>query len=250
MSETQNNSESAKVNPVDLLAKEIYDRDLPIQTESFLPFDKQSFLSGPHILAEIINVLLPKVIIEVGSWKGHSAIKMAEVLNSLDLVSSRIICIDTWLGSLENWSNKEMIKELYLRNGYPTLYEKFLNNVILSGFGNYILPLPMMSKNGATFLKSKKIKGDLIYIDAGHDYESVTNDLNDFYPLLNHNGIMFGDDFPCPSTAQAARDFAISKNMGLMVRDRKYILFRNDQKSLFSNILSNWKIEIDTNLSN
>ena len=46
--------------------------------------------------------------------------------------------------------------------------------------------------------------------------------------------MIFGDDFPYPPTGEAARDFAKSKGLGLMVKGKKYILFRDDQFSKFS----------------
>ncbi|MFM6418929.1 hypothetical protein, partial [Planktothrix sp.] len=87
--------------------------------------DSHNFLTEVDVLRDLIQIIQPKIIIEVGSWKGHSAIKMAETLHNLNLYSSRVLCVDTWLGSLEHWQNENWRKELYLEHGYPTLYEKF-----------------------------------------------------------------------------------------------------------------------------
>ncbi|WP_396442671.1 class I SAM-dependent methyltransferase, partial [Limnospira sp. PMC 1286.21] len=73
-----------------------------------------------------------------------------------------------------------------------------MSNVIRSGLKDYIIPFPMVSATAAAFFDRNEIKADLIYIDAAHDYESVTNDLHNFYPLLSQGGIIFGDDFPYP----------------------------------------------------
>lgn len=236
-----------EVNEIDLLAQEIYG-ELPTQVRAFLPVDSHNFLSEVDVFRDLIQIIQPKIIIEVGSWKGHSAIKTAETLHNLNLYSSRVLCVDTWLGSLEHWQNENWRKELYLEHGYPTLYQRFLNNVIHSGLAKYIIPFPMIAEMAATFFQQRQIKADLIYIDAAHDYKSVTNDLHNFYALLNPDGIVFGDNFPYPPTGDAVRDFAIDKDLGLMVQGRKFILFRDDQLSKFSQ-QSSWNLVLEANSS-
>lgn len=225
------NPQENEVNQAELLARQIYG-ELP--TKSYLPADNQNFLTDVDCFSSLIKITQPQIIIEVGSWKGHSAIKMAQSLQKLGIHSARILCVDTWLGSLEHWENGKWRAQLYLKHGYPTLYERFLNNVIHSGFKDYIIPFPMISSMAATFFQHKSIKADLIYIDAAHDYESVKSDLQNFYPLLSEDGIIFGDDYPYPPTGEAARDFAKTQGLGLMVQGRKYVLFRNEQFSKFS----------------
>lgn len=224
-----------KSQQAEMLAQQIYG-ELP--TKTFLPVvpvDNQGFLGDTDCFRILIETIRPQVIIEVGSWKGHSAILMARNLDDLKLHSSRILCVDTWLGSLEHWEKEAWRKELYLKHGYPSLYERFLSNVINSGFKDYIIPFPMTTATAAAFFAKRQIKADLIYIDAAHDYESVKNDMQNFYPLLSQDGIIFGDNFPYPPTGNAIRDFAISKNLGVIVQGRKCVLFRDDQFSKFDN---------------
>lgn len=223
--------ENNLISPVELLAERIYG-GLP--TKTFLPVDKQGFLSDPGFFQTIIEIVKPLTIIEVGSWKGHSAILMAEILDKLGLHSARILCVDTWLGSIEHWLNQNYREQMDFCDGYPSLYKKFLTNVVRSGYGDYIIPFPMISSVAAKFFQHQKIKADLIYIDAGHDYESVWNDLQNFYPLLNQDGIICGDDFPFAPTGEATRDFAEKEGLGLMVKGRKSVLFREDQFSKFN----------------
>ncbi|WP_423241845.1 glycosyltransferase 61 family protein [Limnospira fusiformis] len=233
--ESVNSIENSDINSSERLAKKIYGQ-LPTSTfSSLLPVDNQSFLSDVDCFRILIETIKPQIIIEVGSWKGHSAILMAQNLRDLNLNSSRVLCVDTWLGSLEHWEKEVWRNQLYLKHGYPSLYERFLSNVIRSGLKDYIIPFPMVSATAAAFFDRNEIKADLIYIDAAHDYESVTNDLHNFYPLLSQGGIIFGDDFPHPPTGNAIRDFAISKNLGIITQGRKCILLRNDQLSKFAN---------------
>jgi capsular polysaccharide biosynthesis protein/tetratricopeptide (TPR) repeat protein len=224
-------TKSDEVNQAEILARQIYG-ELPVETFlPVVPVDSQSFLGDVDCFKTLIETVQPQIVIEVGSWKGHSAILMARHLHDLKLHSARVLCVDTWIGSLEHWEKEAWRKELYLKHGYPGLYERFLSNVINSGLKGYIIPFPMTAATAAAFFAKKQIKADLIYIDAAHDYESVKSDLQHFYPLLSQNGIMFGDDFPYPPTGNAIRDFAISKNLGVTVQGRKCVLFRDDQFS-------------------
>ena len=51
---------------------------------------------------------------------------------------------------------------------------------------------------------------DLIFIDAGHDYESVTEDIMSWFPHLSENGVMIGHDYYAdvwPGVVQAVDEF-------------------------------------------
>jgi hypothetical protein len=43
-------------------------------------------------------------------------------------------------------------------------------------------------------LAARGIAADLLHIDAGHDYDSLTNDLTQAWPVLRHSGVFVGDD--------------------------------------------------------
>jgi predicted O-methyltransferase YrrM len=201
----------------------------------FLPTDHQGFTHDIDVFQYLIELVRPEVIIEVGSWKGGSAIAMSKSLESVGLLKSKIVCVDTWAGSIEHWKNEKWKLELGLKNGYPTIYEKFMANLIRSGYEKFVIPLPMSSKMAAEYLKSKGVKADLIYIDAAHDYESVKSDLESYDPLLTSNGVLFGDDYPHRPVEEAAKDFAKSRNLSLIHRGRKFVL---SKEKLFSKLMN------------
>jgi hypothetical protein len=155
--------------------------------------DLQGWHGDHPIFAELIDKIKPKVILEVGSWKGQSAITMAKALKNLGIFDTRIYCIDTWLGSEEMMTRRPEDKERDLRlvNGYPTIYNQFLSNIIQTGVFDLITAVPNTSVIGARVVPN----GDLIYVDASHDYESVKQDIKIYWEKLNKGGIMFGDDY-------------------------------------------------------
>jgi hypothetical protein len=155
--------------------------------------DMQGWGSDHPVLPWLIGKMKPTLIIEVGSWKGRSAINMARKIESLH-IDSEILCIDTWLGSPEHWlgsgDTHSWWDSLRIKNGRPLLYETFLNNVIASKCQKYITPFPITSEAAFVVLQRLSVKAAIIYIDAGHEYESVLRDIEVYWKLLENDGVM------------------------------------------------------------
>jgi hypothetical protein len=162
-----------------------------------------------EIFAPLIERVRPEVIIEVGTWHGGSAIRMAAETKRLG-IKSKIYCVDTWLGADEFWTTeaKTPDRDLKRRNGWPLAYFDFLGNVVAAGHTDVIHPLPMSSTVGARVLAHYKVKAGLIYIDASHDYDDVRADIRNYLLLLSPGGVMFGDDLNWPGVGRAVADEA------------------------------------------
>lgn len=161
-----------------------------------LPEDTQGWNGNSNIFEKLILELKPKNIVEVGTWKGQSAITMGKILKS-NSIDSKIFCVDTWLGALEFISTLKDTPErnLMLKNGYPQIYYQFLSNVVHNKLENYIIPIPNTSIIGCKYLNWINVKPELIYIDASHEEFDVYFDLVNYYDLLCSGGVIFGDDF-------------------------------------------------------
>ena len=167
----------------------------PYANLDLLPEDLQGWASEAPVFLEVIEKLKPKTIIEVGSWKGRSAIHMTQLaLLHCDARELEVVCVDTWLGSVEHWVDNIDFKN-FMRNGRSRLYEQFLSNVIHKGLQNNITPFPIDSINAYEVCAKLGIVADLIYIDAGHDYTSVGNDLFNWSSILREGGYLIGDDW-------------------------------------------------------
>ena len=179
-----------------------------------------------NVFQDLIAETKPKVIIEVGSWKGGSAIKMARICKELGL-KPRIYCVDTWLGGVEHMIGEHATYRIPGDvHGYPVLYYQFLLNVKLAGHHDVIIPMPNTSVNIGRFLFRAKVQADLIYIDASHQYEDVIYDLSIFNHLLTPTGIMFGDDYNWPDVKRAADDFAKEQGQTLVPYGAPHYILR------------------------
>lgn len=161
-----------------------------------LPYDCQGWHGNHSIFQELIAKTNPKVIIEVGTWKGQSAINMGKIVKKMEL-DCKIYCVDTWLGAVEFWGAYKHTPErnLNLKNGYPQVYYQFLSNVVHENLQDLIIPFPNTSSIAYTHFKNNNIKADLIYIDGSHQEEDVYTDIKNYIKLLNQGGIIFGDDW-------------------------------------------------------
>lgn len=180
--------------------------------------------SEEDLFDDLICEIKPDLIIEVGSWKGASAVRMGKLLKKRGL-HGQIICVDTWLGEIENWTDKSNQQFLKMHRGFPTVFYRFIQNVVANNLQLTIIPLPQTSSIGAKILNHHNIKADLIYIDANHEYTDVLRDLNDYWILLNKGGIMFGDDYHYRTgVAAAVTDFSIANKLHVNIVDRFWVL--------------------------
>jgi SAM-dependent methyltransferase len=153
-----------------------------------------------------------KTVVEVGVWTGNTTIFLAEMLPE----DGKIFAVDHWLGSREHQDPGNSESALL-----PTLFQQFLSNVIHHRLTHKIIPVRMESLKAAKQLKKMGIRPDLIYIDASHDYMSVSRDIKAWFPLLNEGGVLCGDDWglggPIKGVSRAVTDFASKNNLQVCV---------------------------------
>ena len=145
------------------------------------PPDFQGWNSWHEYLFNAILNHRPGVVVEVGVWKGCSALTMARALHNLDC-DGVVVAVDTWLGSSEHWP-------------VSGLYEQFLANICAEGLRDYVLPLRLDSASACHVLYGHDVRPAIVHLDAGHDYLSVTTDLMRWWSLLLPGGTMIADDY-------------------------------------------------------
>jgi hypothetical protein len=148
------------------------------------------------IFETVIEQCRPKVIFEVGSWLGGSAITMGNAVKKLGL-DCEIVCIDAWQGLDAFWDPHDSPvgqPMLLLKNGWPQIYYCFLNNIVNAGLQDIVVPLPMPSNTAAFTMIRMGIFADLIYLDSMHDKDSLLLELK-LFSQVHRPGIMFGDDY-------------------------------------------------------
>lgn len=151
----------------------------------------EGFMSDEEMTWLGSKAIKNKVIIEVGSWMGRSSRAIGDNLGE-DCI---LYCVDHWQGSLSEKfdPNSSHGKAFYMDGDYA--YYTFLNNnrdLIEKG---KIIPIRMHNKSAATYFKENKIKADMVFIDAGHAYEEIKEDIKNWLPLVKEGGTICGHDF-------------------------------------------------------
>jgi hypothetical protein len=204
----------------------------------FQDFDANRFspdLSGwggtdPHFKT-LIEEVRPRLVIEVGTWKGASAVFMGKHLQAAG-GKSALVCVDTWLGALEFWTDQKdetRYRALGLKNGYPSVYYQFLANVVHEGLQDVIVPFPQTSAIAARWFKKNRLAADLIYIDASHDEDDVLSDLRSYWDLVSDGGILFGDDYNWPGVRAAVNYFAFENNFAFELAGLHWVFRKSKQ---------------------
>jgi cephalosporin hydroxylase len=199
------------------------------------PSDLQGWNSNHPVFEELVAQLRPRLVFEVGTWKGGSAVRMGRALQSAG-IDAKLVCVDTWLGSLEFWMDQEdpeRYPQLQLVNGYPSVYFQFLANVVHAGLDRIIVPFPQTSEVAAAWFAASRFQADLIYLDASHDEESVRRELILYYPLLSDRGVVFGDDHDeyWPGVGAAVYRYCRKHQLGYDLNREKWIL-RKDRTQI------------------
>jgi Methyltransferase domain len=187
-----------------------------------------------YILSELLE---PKIILEIGTWEGRSALSWADASSKYN---TAIICVDTWLGSVEHYENKLAGSEwersrIFLEDGYPSIYKTFVTNIRRNGFQDFVIAVPIDSHQAFIIFEKANIKPDICYIDASHDYDSVLADLRAAQKIGSN--IICGDDYYYydHSEVKSAVDFfAKENNMKVIEKQWQFILIRENQQEIYS----------------
>ena len=215
-----------------------------MRVENFTPLqpDFQGWNGNSPVYYELVAETHPTTILEIGSWKGQSTNSLAKACIKKGL-TTKIYCIDTWLGALEFIENERLYGSQWDRmliHGYPSVYYQFLSNMIHNDILEMIEPIPSTSENAVPYVPN----AELIYIDGQHTYKGVKEDLNNYWPKLKKGGIMFGDDYYLmtadvrevdgyrPEVKRAVDEFVEERRLTLEVLYNNFWVIRNGQKQL------------------
>lgn len=189
--------------------------------------DMQGWGGNHPIFSELIKKS-PKMVCDVGVWKGQSTINIAKHLKNKGM-QSLVFAVDTFLGSPWMWyDNADSKKSLKLVHGYPTFYYTFLANVFNSGVENFVVPVISTTYSAYLMFVDSNIKFDLIHIDAEHEYSAVKNDIENYWNLLNNKGAMICDDYSpnWPGVVKAVDEFVQIHKLKFEIHDYKAVIYK------------------------
>ncbi|KAL3536662.1 hypothetical protein ACH5RR_000028 [Cinchona calisaya] len=144
------------------------------------------------VFEHLIRKVKPKTIIEVGTFLGASALHMVKLTRQLGLPDTQILCVDDFRG----WPGfQDRFKDIKTVNGDVMLMYQFMQNVVQAGATETVMMVPFSTEAALEKLCTWGIYGDLIEVDAAHDFHSAWSDINRAYKILNPGGVLFGHDY-------------------------------------------------------
>ncbi|KAH7863273.1 hypothetical protein Vadar_015565 [Vaccinium darrowii] len=158
-----------------------YDNFPPAHASSLLrPSRIKGWGSTGAVFENLIRKVQPRTILEVGTFLGASAIHMAELASGLGL-KTQILCLDDFRG----WPDfRNRFSDVKMVNGDVLLLYQFMQNVVHEKATESVLFVPFSTGSGLEKLCEWGVFGDLIEVDAGHDFHSAWSDINRAYKLL------------------------------------------------------------------
>ncbi len=175
---------------------------------------------GAFFLAEIKRKK-PKSFLEVGVFHGVTARNVCELLFEIHNHDFKYIGLDLFKKNQENES--EIIPNTNFSNPFKQIYFKYIKRQdpytleavedLLKKFKENI---HLIKGNSNTILKKIDMsKIDYVFLDGGHDYETVKNDLNCCSGVIDNNGTILCDDYNlsyAPGVKKAIDEFVEVKN--------------------------------------
>ena len=155
---------------------------------------------GIFFLQEIFKKK-PKFFLEIGVFHGVTARNVCELLYQIHGNDFKYIGLDLFNESDEN--KDEVIPNTKFSNPLKNIYFKYIKRQDPYSIESVIDLLSKFKDNvhlikGNSNIVLKKIdmsKIDFVFLDGGHAYDTVKNDLNCCLEVVNANGTVFCDDY-------------------------------------------------------
>ena len=169
----------------------------------------------------------PRVFLEVGVFHGVTARNICELLNNLHGSNFEYIGLDLFEECDEN-KNEVIPDTAFSSNPIKRLYYKYVKRQnpysleaveqLLKKFKNNIY---LIKGNSNKFLKEIDMsKIDYVFLDGGHEYNTVLNDLNCCLAVIKNDGTVLCDDYDltqAPGVKKAIDEFVKVNNFNCSI---------------------------------
>ena len=174
---------------------------------------------GETFLKEVLNKK-PKSFLEIGVFHGVTARNVCELLYQIHGNDFKYVGLDLFEKSDQN--KFEVIPSTNFKNPFKKFYHQYITRQdpysieavsnLLKKFKNQV---HLIQGNSNQVLKKMDMsKIDFVFLDGGHEYNTVVNDLNSCIDVLKFNGSILCDDYnlgSAPGVKKAIDEF-VTKN--------------------------------------
>ena len=186
-------------------------------------------LDGNYLLNHIKQVK-PKNFLEIGVFHGVTSRNVCEMLYFLHGNDFKFTGID--LFSHETVLKSEYIPKTKFLNPLKTIYYNYIirldpysHQSVLKLLKKFEKNINIIKGNSNMILKEIQSKFDYVFLDGGHKYETVKNDLKNLIQVINNGGIILCDDYNlsyAPGVKKAIDDYVLEKNFNLKILNSRF----------------------------
>ncbi|MDC0406772.1 class I SAM-dependent methyltransferase [Candidatus Pelagibacter sp.] len=191
---------------------------------------------GETFLKEVFNKK-PKSFLEIGVFHGVTARNVCELLYQIHGNDFKYVGLDLFEKSDEN--KFEVIPSTNFKNPFKKFYHQYImrqDPYSIEGVSNLLKKFKnqvhLIKGNSNQVLKKMDMsKIDFVFLDGGHQYNTVVNDLNSCMDVLKFNGSILCDDYnlgSAPGVKKAIDEFVKTNNFKCeIICDDRFALIEN-----------------------
>ena len=189
-----------------------------------------------NFLLNHIRQKKPKNFLEIGVFHGVTSRNVCELLYSIHGNDFKFTGIDLFSKDT-NFLKDEHIPNTKFSNPLKIIYYKYI--VRLDPYSiKSVLRLLKKFQNNVNIIKGNSNKVlkeinldefDYVFLDGGHKYETVKNDLENLTQVINNNGIILCDDYDlsyAPGVKKAIDKYVFEKKFNLKILHSKFAEIR------------------------
>ena len=185
-----------------------------------------------NFLLKHVEKTKPKNFLEIGVFHGVTSRNVCEILYSLHGNDFKFTGIDLFSNDKKVLSDEHAPKTTF-SNPLKTIYYNFIIrldpyniksvNKLLRKFEKNI---NIIKGNSNDVLKEINLDGiDYVFLDGGHKYETVKNDLENLTQIVNNKGAILCDDYNlsyAPGIKKAIDQYVLDKNYNLKILNLRF----------------------------
>ena len=200
---------------------------------------KTSFknIEDGSFLLEHVKKNKPKNFLEIGVFHGVTSRNVCELLYLIHGNDFKFTGID--LFSQEHESKKDEfapnrsfsnpLKNIYYR--YLVRYDPYSIESVRKLLNKFKKNINIIKGDSSKILKNIDIaKVDYVFLDGGHKYETVKNDLENLTHVVSNNGIILCDDYNltyAPGVKKAIDEYVNNKKFSLNILNFRFAEIKN-----------------------
>ena len=165
-----------------------------------------------YLVGQVFACPNGSVIVEIGVWKGRSAVAMGAACRGAD---KTVYAVDPWVDYETTKGSLQTRIQEFGEESIESVYEQFLGRRRELSLEAQIVVIRAASADAAREWRGRR--PSMVFIDGQHSYEAVTTDLELWSSLLEPGGILCGDDWKLSGVRRAVRSFASSSGLKIVL---------------------------------